>query len=878
MSPFTETGAPALSRRKRFTGFAVGVVERSRQSAWVLVIAWILVSIGLAMFTADRLRMDTDVDRLISDDLPWRERKAEFEAAFPDQVDSLVMVIQAPNADLGRDAARRLGGILAANDALFLDVQVPGSEPFFRRHGLLFQSVASIAATTEQIIQAQPFLATLAQDPSARGLIAAMGTALDGVALGEATLDDLDTPLALMADTVTRTLEGDVARMPWRTLFTGQEASASEQYQFVITHPNLDHSGLQAGRDARRYAREAARDLGLTEENGYVVRQTGSVALKDEELATVAQGAGLSGLVSVTLVVALLFLAVRSFRLIIPILVTLLVGLILTAAFAAATVGTLNPISVAFSVMFVGIGVDFGIQFTVRYRHVRHLTGALDEALRRTARRLTGPLLLAAASTSVGFLSFVPTDYVGVSQLGLIAGAGMIFAVILNLTLLPALLTICAPPGETEPVGYRWTAGVDRFLIARRWTVIAVGGALALASLALVPQLRFDFNPFNLRNQNVESVATAQDLMVNTGSSPFTINVLTGSPEEAEGLAHDLRRLSEVSRVLSVNSFVPGDQEAKLALLDDTAFLLGPTLARVENQPQPTVNELRDAFADLSTMLAASNPMPGSPAASLKEAIDQALTEDDAMVAAVAAALADGLSGRLEDLSLALEAGPVTLDSLPEDLRRRWVSAEGQARVEAYPSGDVGDNATLVAFAEAVRTLSPDATGTAITLQESGNTVVGAFRQAGMVALGAIALLLILILRRVRDALLVMAPLVVAGLYTLAIGVLTGLAINFANIIALPLLLGIGVAYNLYFVMNWRAGVTDPLQSSTARAIVFSALTTASAFGSLALSTHPGTATMGLLLTLAIACTLLTTLLLLPAMLGKPPEQRESQA
>lgn len=872
MTPYAETGETPMPTRKRFAGIAVRVVERSRRSAWLLVAVWVLLSIGLALFTVDRLRMDTDVDKLIADDLPWRERKAVFEEAFPEQVDSLVMVIEAPTPDLGRDAARRLAEALAANQDLYHEVRVPGAELFFRRHGLLFLPVDELAAVTEQLVRAQPFLAVLAQDPTARGLIDALGLALGGVALGEAELVDIDEPLALMAETLYGVLAGNAARMPWRALFTGQRPGPDEQYQFVVTRPDLDHSGLQAGLEARAFAREAARDLGLTPENGFTVRQTGSVALKDEELATVAEGAVLSGLVSVTLVVALLFLAVRSFRLILPILMTLVVGLILTAAFAAATVGTLNPISVAFSVMFVGIGVDFGIQFTVRYRHVRHLVDDLDEAIRRTARRLTGPLLLAAASTSVGFLSFVPTDYVGVSQLGLVAGAGMLFAVLLNLTLLPALLTLCAPPGEDEPVGYRWTAGIDRFLLERRWSVMGVGLLLAVASLVLVPQLRFDFNPFNLRNQQAESVATANDLMADTRSTPFTINVLTESPQAAAALAAELRALEEVSRVLSVNSFVPENQEAKLALLDDTAFLLGPSLAPDAAADPPGVEALRAAFAELDAMLEATSPPVGSSPAALSTVLERVLEADDDTVRQAATALAEGLPDRLEDLRQALEAGPVSLETLPEEFRRRWVSADGRARLEVFPAGDVRDNETLVAFAEAVREVAPEATGPAITLQESGKTVVTAFREAGLYALAAIAILLLSILRRVRDTLLVMAPLVLAGLYTLAICVLTGLAINFANIIALPLLLGIGVAYNIYFVMNWRAGVCCPLQSSTARAIVFSALTTASAFGSLALSTHPGTATMGLLLTLAIACTLLTTLFLLPAMLGDPPE------
>jgi uncharacterized protein len=230
--------------------------------------------------------------------------------------------------------------------------------------------------------------------------------------------------------------------------------------------------------------------------------------------------------------------------------------------------------------------------------------------------------------------------------------------------------------------------------------------------------------------------------------------------------------------------------------------------------------------------------------------------------------LVAGLPAMLERLRLALAAEPVTYDTLPEDLKREWVAPDGRARVEVYPRGDSNDNAVLVRFVDAVQRVVPDITGTALLLQISGETVWHAFLIAGVFALASVIILLGLVLRRFWDVLLVIAPLCFAALMTAGTAILIGFSVNFANVIALPLLFGIGVAFSIYFVVNWRAGRSDPLQSSTARAVLFSGLTTLTAFSSLSLSGHLGTAAMGWLLTIGLTHTLLASLLLLPALLA----------
>jgi predicted RND superfamily exporter protein len=229
----------------------------------------------------------------------------------------------------------------------------------------------------------------------------------------------------------------------------------------------------------------------------------------------------------------------------------------------------------------------------------------------------------------------------------------------------------------------------------------------------------------------------------------------------------------------------------------------------------------------------------------------------------------------LNQVATSLTAQKVTVDSMPADMKRDWVAPDGTARIQVSPKDTRNDPSVLKHFTDAVRKVAPDATGAPISIRESGNTIVGAFIKAGILSFIAITILLFITLRRAFDVLMTLLPLILTGLLTLATCVIIGQRLNFANVIALPLLLGIGVAFNIYFVVAWRAGARNLLQSSLTRAVVFSAATTATGFGALWLSSHPGTASMGELLMISLFWTLVTTLFLSPALLGPPPPKKQ---
>jgi hypothetical protein len=862
LTPATTAGAGMLASS------IVEIVEFSRRRAGWIAGGLLLLTVVGAIFAAQRLHIDTDIDKLMSPDLQWRQREADMERAFPQNVDLLVVIVDGDTPDRAEDASAELTEYLAGQKTLFKSVRRGGGGEFFEREGLLFLSKNAVEQVTGKIIAAQPLLGTLAADPSLRGVFDALDLAAQGVIHGASTGTDLDTTFNAVADATEAALYDRYAPLSWQHLLSGREPRARELRRFILTKPILDYARLQPGKRAASMIHSAARKLGLTPDRGVRVRVTGPVALSDAEFATLARGAGVSSALSVGLLLLWLVLGLRSLRIVVAIIATLLVGLVACADFAVLAVGALNPISVAFAVLFIGIAVDFGIQFCLRYRDERYRLDDFNVALRRTARGIGGALAIAAAATAVGFLSFVPTDYTGVADLGLIAGFGMVIALILNLTLLPALLTLLRPSGEARPVGFAWAVPVGRFLTDRRLWVLGIAAAATVGAAALMPGLSFDFNPLHLQNPQEEAVSTLYDLMGDPDTTPYTIDVMTASPAAAAKLAPKLEALPEVARTISVMSFIPADQKDKLAVIADAHQLLDPTLSPTATKPSPTPTEMLAAIAKTRDDVRAVAAKGNLTARRLALDLDAASERGVAVLPRLEANLSAGIGRRLTELRFALSAAPVSYQTLPAELKRDWVTPDGRARIEVYPAGEARDNTVLRAFGTAVRSVAPDATGAPISIQESAHTVMHAFVTAAIIAIIAIAVLLAAILRRLDDVLLVMAPLLLAGLLTLATSVLADLPLNFANIIALPLLLGIGVAFDIYFVMRWRDGMRDLLGSSTARAILFSALTTGTAFGSLALSPHPGTSEMGRLLILALFYTLICTFFVLPALLA----------
>jgi hopanoid biosynthesis associated RND transporter like protein HpnN len=619
--------------------------------------------------------------------------------------------------------------------------------------------------------------------------------------------------------------------------------------------------------------------LGLTPENGVRVRLTGDVPLQDEEFRTLTDRVWMMGGVMLGGVLLLLWLALHSFRMIFAILVTLAAGLVMTMAIGLLAVGVFNIISIAFIALFVGLGVDFGIQFCVRYRCERFHLKDLGKALGHTGRSVGVPLALAAAATAVGFFSFLPTEYTGVAELGFVAGVGMVMAFLASITLLPALLMVLKPESEASDVGFANLAPLDKYLAGRRKLVLRTAAVAGTVALILTLFLRFDSNPLDLRSPKVESVSTLFDLMKNPDTSPNTVDVMAPSLAAADALAAKISAEPLVAQAITMSSFIPEDQDRKLALIADADSILGPTLSPFEMMPPVNDQVIRQAMAAAAPKLrkaaGGSTAKSAVDARRLADALEKLAAGPQQNRDLAGKALVPGLLTMLQQLGDSLTPQKVSLDTIPAEMKSDWLAKDGTARIQVFPKDTSNDPAALSAFSDQVLAAAPEASGAPITIRESGRTIVKAFIEAGILSFIAIVLLLVVVLRRPGDVMKTLAPLVLAGLLTLASCVVLNLKLNFANIIALPLLLGIGVAFNIYFTVAWRAGAKSFLPSALTRAVIFSALTTATGFGTLWLSEHPGTASMGELLMISLGWTLVTTLFVSPALLGPPPARKD---
>ena len=671
----------------------------TRHPWWVIALG-ILLAAASTVYTVRHFAIKTDVTDLFPRDLPWTKRAFQYQKSFPEP--GILAVVDAPTPELVEEATTRLTQALARNRDLIRGVQEPQSGKFFERNGLLYLPTGEVARLSEGLTQASPLLQTLAGDPSLRGSLSALSLGLMGVLYGQTNLDDLARPMTMAADTASAALAGRPASFSWRALASGKPATPEELLRFIEVEPALDFSALEPGRAATDAIVQTARDLQLAARYQARVRVTGLVPINDDGFAVLKQHAALNAAISILAVLIILWLALHSLRIIIAVAASLAVGLAITAAVGLLLVGALNLISVAFFILFIGLGVDFGLQFSVRYRAERHDYGDLRAGLRSAARKAGVPLTLAALATAVGFSSFVPTAYRGLSELGQIAGCGMIIAFLASITLLPALLTVINPPGEPHPMGFAALAPIDTFLGRHRIPVVLTTLVLVVLATPLLWFLPFDFNPLHLRNPSVELVATFLELRKNPETGANAIEITAPNLAAADHIANRLASLPQVSQTETLSRLVPADQDRKLALIHKAAETLEPSLSPAKVSPPPSDQQNIEALRSTADMLstdAGDAQGPGPEAARrLAGLLRQLAAADPSVRQAVENAVVEPLRLSLDQLRQELQAQRITTDTIPDDLKREWITPEGQARVQVLPAGDPDNTAVLRDF------------------------------------------------------------------------------------------------------------------------------------------------------------------------------------
>ncbi len=847
----------------------VQFVERYRIA---IIISFVALTIFSIFYIKDNLGVSTDTTDMLSEELAWRKLDIEYEKQFPQFNDNVLVVIESNTPDQATDTAIKLHSALKENPTLISNIYYPNLLPYFRQSAFLFFDDEELQDLADQLATIQAFLGTLLQDKNLRGLFTMLTDALQYKVDGEKI--ELK-PLLLE---INHALENEKYNVSWQHLMSSDKSLKPVYREFIVLQTLESEEELLPGQDVLAHIRTVINSLSLNNES-VRIRLTGGTALSYEELKSVSEANIQAIVISFILVAIILLIGLGSVWLVVASLITLIFGLTATTAFAAATVGELNLISVAFAVLYIGLGIDFTIHLILRYREQVILSGEPNNALKISMSYIFRSLILCSITTAIGFYSFIPTDYQGVAELGWIAGSGMFISILFTLTLLPALLSL-KPYKEREKTNNRGNHLIT-FLTTLPYKyskqILIFTLIILIGFISQLYRVSFDINTLNLQDPENESVQTYRDLLKDSDSSPWSSVLLKESRSEAIAAIKEIEQLDLVDKVIWYEDLLPEDQEDKLFIIDEINLFMGilstdETNAEINNSDR--INAIQKLITKLdyfSSHELESNPELYSEIRTLKTYLSIILdnSSDNKNLLSLEKQLLSNLDGRIHSLNDALNAEQVELSDIPAIVHDRWVSHK-HYKIEIFPREDLNDNAAMERFVNQLQAYDNTVIGSPIINIEAGSAVITAFKTALTYALIAIALLLLVLIKRKSDAVIILISVLVGAVFTFGFMLIFNIPLNFANIIGLPLLLGIGVDSGIHIADRFRQeqGTNKNIfMTSSSRGVIVSSLTTICSIGNLAFSSHTGTASMGLLLTLGLASMMISTMMILPAFL-----------
>ena len=832
---------------------------------------WVALGTFSALYTIDNLKINTDTQDLLSDKLDWRIEYDKLKSAFPQLSDNLAIIIESQVPESAQSLSERLVSEITNAPEHFSFVSHFQSNEFFRKNYFLYLDENELKDQVDKLSESQAFIGFLAESPNYENFLDILLKSLSETRSDESVF--LNQFYRSASKTIRANLEGETLPFSWQNLV---EKKPKEITRIVIlTKPILDFDEMLPAKNAISYLDKILEGLAKKNPPTVNVYVTGSAALNHDELLSVTKGASTVALAAAVLVTFILYLGLQSGYLIIASLSSLLIGLACTAGFASIAIGTLNMISIAFAVLYVGLAIDFAIHLCLRYQEHCGTLGK-KSAVELTMIDLGRSITLCAFTTSVGFLAFIPTDYKGVAELGLISGVGMLISLVISLTLLPAILLLLPKPCTTSQKKGNFLQLVDSGRFDKK--ILFLFGVLVIFAIGQARNISFDYDPINLNDQSASSVKALKRLSKDNENPLAQLTVTRESIEEIEKIQRLLLDNPNVEKTISILNLVPQDQEKKLVLIQELDFIFGgglkvePIETSSPNQVLEKVNSIIDKIEVNETTFDESTIPLKNTLLQLKTAISNMEEEKSRTLIKNIEKDTFIYFPRLTTLiSSALEAEPFTVEDLPSEIKNFW-NSNGLFRLDIYPSELSNHKTDLQRFVESVKSrVKSGITGVPIINLEASSSVLSAFLQALITAMVIIFLVVFAVSRKLSASLLIVAPVCLSCLFAASLLSLFDLSVNFANIIALPLLLGLGIDSSIHIYHRFSHTRThfEFLKSSTARAVVFSSLTTAASFSSLAVSPHDGTASLGLLLSIGLICILVSALVLFPALIRR---------
>lgn len=823
---------------------------------FVLLLATVLAG----SYAATEFRMHSKLGELIRQKGDWKTQWDDYKAQFPALIETVIVVVSSDSRAAVDHVATQLNDVFLQHPEKYSDVFSPTADAFMRDRALHYLPVDELEQVSDRLIEAQAMLTRFAQDPSLRGL---MELIIDG--MNNEPPAGFQRVLSSIANASDQALLSN-KRQLWGDEFLSSDNENLHYAMVFLKGPQSFTEKLPNSELLRNVRGEIA---ALTLPANTRVQLTGEVALSHEEIEAAMQGVKIAGAVSAIALLVILGFGVRSIHIVLACASMLMIGVIWTAALAILLVGSFNTISLIFLVMFLGLGIDFALHYCLRFNEALYGHEKPAEAIQHSTRSVGGAISLCTVTTALGFMGFWPTDYLGLAELGIISAAGMLVAGVLTFSFLPAFFSVFGTPSPKRSVDLVLSERFLSVLRPHKRSVFILLGALTVAALLLDSRMYFDYSVLAMRDKNAESMRAMSELADAGEITDYSMALLNDELTLDPTLERELESLPEVDSVRSAHKIVPEYDADREFLLEELRDILWSAIEPSTLQARPTREELNLLIKATITAIeeSSSDFSKTEDAKQLASSLQQALSTADILQ------WQDNVLGDMPEqlrwLQSALTVEAPSYEQLPVSVQLRLQGLDGRFQHTILPADDIIDVRSLGAYVDSVRALAPQATGRPVVEQGVGRVVVESFKHALFFAFVAVSFILLLALRNVVYTLMVLLPLMLTAVFTVAIAVLIDMPFNMANILVLPLIFGLGVDNGIHVVDRFRneGNVDQLVHSSTPRAVLLSTLTTIGTFASLSLSPHVGTASIGVFLTIAVGFILVFSVLLLPLLL-----------
>ena len=858
----------------------------------------LLLSVLSVVYTKENMEFLTGRDDLMPKNTAFHRDYRAWRQEFGD-LEEIVVVIESADQERAGRFGEKLAAALAADRQRIREVFYPFGLPFFRQNGLLFMPVSDLESLKRNLTLAKPVLKELSAAPSVQTLFTFLTDDMERyLSQGdEARLASLTFMLEKLGEGFVTFGGNSQAPMSLEDFFfkgtDGKESEFSKagRMQILTVLPVKESGSFIPAEEAIRLIRaEIGKLQRVPEFRGVTAGLTGMPVLEHEEMTTSEHDITIATVISLVLTVILLLLAFRGLLNVIAAMVALIVAICLSFGFATLAVGHLNILSMVFAIMLIGIGIEYGIQLVLRYQEELARGADQLDAVETGLNRNIWAIVMAAATVAAAFLTFAFTDFKGIAELGIIAAGGIAICVVVTFTVLPAMLVLLVRfrrSGRQEQSVRREGARfphITKLIFGRPKATLAVTATLCVLSIYPLSRISFDYNLMNMQAKGLESVEYAHKLMRSKENSGYFAVVTASSPTEAAAKSKALETLPTVDHVVNVFSFVADEQEKKLALLAGLRRELADVTPgayeedlRVMELPA-VFEKFRDTVAQLNMRLEQEKKPEAARVGAFLKTLDAFFAklekERDTNALGMLREFQGGmfaeLPAKIQLLKESLDASPVTMADVPAELKSRFIGKTGHYMLQVAPKHEIFDREPLTAFIRDVRSVAPNATGEPVMVYESMTILRDAYRGAFIYAFIAIILILLATFRSVRYAAIGLVPLVVGVLFMVSGMWLFGISFNSANIIVMPLVLGIAVDSGIYIINRYRRENESPVQvvfSSTGIGVFLNTLTIMASFGALMVAHHRGVFSIGAVMSLGMVACQVAFVLVLPAVL-----------